>query len=129
MRLTIESIPHIPTEIKLRQVSRVLEISFDNGETFALPYEYLRVYTQSAEAVGHAPGDETLQTGKEDVTIVDIKPVGNYGIAPQFSDGHDSGIYTWHLLYKLGKEYPVLWQIYLQELDALGYTRKPTLKN
>jgi DUF971 family protein len=129
MRLTIESAPYIPTEIKLHQVSRVLEISFDNGETFELPYEYLRVYTQSAEAVGHGPGQETLQIGKEDVTILDIKPVGNYGIAPKFSDGHDSGIYTWPLLYKLGKEYPTLWQIYLQELDALGYTRKPTVKN
>lgn len=129
MRLTVESVPHIPTEIKLRQVSRVLEISFDNGETFELPYEYLRVYTQSAEAVGHGPGDETLQTGKEDVTITDIKAVGNYGIAPQFSDGHNTGIYTWHLLYKLGKEYPVLWQIYLQELDAADIARKHPSKN
>jgi DUF971 family protein len=129
MRLTVESVPHIPTEIKLHQVSRVLEVSFDNGETFELPYEYLRVYSQSAEAVGHGPGQETLQTGKKDVTILDIKPIGNYGIAPKFSDGHDTGIYTWHLLYKLSKEYPALWQIYLQELDAAGYTRKEPSKN
>lgn len=129
MRLTIESIPYLPTEIKLHQVSRVLEVSFDNGETFELPYEYLRIYSQSAEAVGHGPAQERLQTGKEEVTIVDIKPVGNYGIAPKFSDGHDSGIYTWHLLYKLGAEYPALWQIYLQELDAAGISRKPASKN
>ncbi|MGR8934401.1 MAG: gamma-butyrobetaine hydroxylase-like domain-containing protein [Gammaproteobacteria bacterium] len=126
MRLTVESVPYIPTEIILHQVSRALEISFDNGETFKLPYEYLRVYTPSAEALGHTPGEEVLQTGKEDVTIVDIQPVGSYGITPHFNDGHNSGIYTWHLLYKLGKEYPVLWQIYLQELDAAGIVRKPS---
>lgn len=129
MRLTIESVSYIPTEIKLHQVSRVLEISFDNGETFELPYEYLRVYTQSAEAVGHGPGQEALQAGKENVTITDITPVGNYGVAPQFSDGHNSGIYSWSLLYKLGKEYSVLWQIYLQELDAAGLSRQAPLKN
>jgi DUF971 family protein len=129
MRLTVDTVSYIPTEIKLHQVSRVLEISFDNGETFELPYEYLRVYTQSAEAVGHGPGQESLQAGKEDVTITDIKPVGNYGIAPQFSDRHNTGIYTWSLLYKLGKEYSILWQIYLQELDAAGLSRKPSKHN
>lgn len=123
MRLTVQPCNTIPTEIKLHQVSRLLEISFDDGSVFTLPYEYLRVYTPSAEAVGHAPGQEVLQVGKEDVTIVEIKPMGNYGIAPAFSDGHGSGIYTWDLLYKLGAEYPTLWAVYLQRLEAAGHQR------
>ena len=94
MRLKTDPIKSIPTEIKLHQVSRILEISFDDGNTFELPYEYLRVFTPSAEALGHGPGQEVLQVGKEDVSIEQIKPVGNYGIAPKFTDGHDSGIFT-----------------------------------
>ncbi|MGJ0492217.1 gamma-butyrobetaine hydroxylase-like domain-containing protein [Methylobacter sp.] len=124
MRLTVPPCHTIPTEIKLHQVSRLLEISFDDGSVFKLPYEYLRVYTPSAEAVGHAPGQEVLQVGKEDVTIAEIKPVGNYGIAPVYSDGHNTGIYTWDLLYKLGAEYPALWADYLQRLEAAGHQRK-----
>lgn len=124
MRLTVQPCHARPSEIKLHQVSRLLEISFDDGRVFKLPYEYLRVYTPSAEAVGHAPGQEVLQVGKEDVTIVEIKPVGNYGIAPVFSDGHGSGIYTWDLLYKLGAEHPVLWADYLQRLEAAGHQHK-----
>ncbi len=103
MRLSVDAIEAQPTEIKLHQVSRVLEISFDDGRTFRLPSEYLRVYTPSAEALGHGPGQEVLQTGKEQVTIDQIKPIGNYGIAPKFSDGHDSGIFTWETLYNLGE--------------------------
>ncbi|MCK5889296.1 MAG: DUF971 domain-containing protein, partial [Methylococcales bacterium] len=105
MRLTVSPAPSTLTEIKLHTVSRLLEISFENGETFKLPCEYLRVYTPSAEALGHATGQETLQVGKENVNIVEIKSMGNYGISPVFSDGHSSGIYSWDMLYKMGAEY------------------------
>lgn len=127
MRLIAEPIDTRPTEIKLHQISRVLEISFDNGETFNLPYEYLRVYTPSAEALGHGPGQEILQVNKEDVTISEIKPVGNYGIAPVFSDGHSTGIYTWELLYKLGSEYQQWWPDYLDRLKVSGHNRNEPL--
>jgi DUF971 family protein len=129
MRLTVTPCNTWPTEIKLHQVSNILEISFDNGSVFQLPSEYLRVFTPSAEAVGHAPGQEILQTGKEDVSIKEIKPVGNYAITPVFSDGHNSGIYTWDLLYKLGAEYQTLWANYLNKLEAAGHKRKESLKN
>lgn len=118
-----------PTEIKLHQVSAILEVHFDDGSIFEMPSEYLRVYTQSAEAVGHGAGQETLQVGKQDVTITDIRPVGNYAIALTFSDGHNSGIYSWDLLYKLGSEFPLLWSLYLEKLSAAGYSRKPPLNH
>lgn len=126
MRLNIEPCHVVPTEIKLHQVSRILEISFDNGETFNLPCEYLRVYTPSAEALGHGPGQEILQVGKENVSISGIKPIGNYAIKPIFSDGHDTGIYSWDLLYKLGADYKNLWAHYLQRLEAAGHQRNST---
>ena len=129
MRLTVQPCNAHPTEIKLHQVSRMLEISFDDGSVFKLPYEYLRVYTPSAEAVGHGPGQEVLQLGKEDVTIKEIKPMGHYGIAPVFSDGHSTGIYTWDLLYKLGAEYPALWKSYLHNLEIAGHKRNEPLQN
>ncbi|MDD5461212.1 MAG: DUF971 domain-containing protein [Methylococcales bacterium] len=129
MRLIVKSCNTWPTEIKLHQVSNVLEISFADGNVFQLPSEYLRVYTPSAEALGHAPGHEILQTGKEDVAIKEIKPIGNYAIAPVFSDGHNSGIYTWDLLYMLGAEYQRLWADYLNKLEAAGYKRKESPKN
>ncbi len=129
MRLIAKSCHSKPTEIKLHQVSRLLEISFDDGSVFKLPYEYLRVYTPSAEAVGHGPGQEVLQLGKEDITIEELKPMGRYGVAPVFSDGHSSGIYTWDLLYNLGAEYPTLWQNYLHNLEAAGHQRKEPLPN
>lgn len=124
MRLTIQESHRVPTEIKLHQRSAILEISFDDGSAFTLPCEYLRVYTQSADAVGHGPGQDVLQVGKEGVTITEIRPVGNYAIAPTFSDGHKTGIYTWDLLYKLGSEYETLWSAYLKELEAAGYQRQ-----
>lgn len=102
----------------------MLEVSFDDGSRFELPCEYLRVYSPSAEARGHGPGQETLQLGKEDVTITAIDPVGNYGIRPTFSDGHDTGIYTWKLLYDLGRHYDALWQEYLGKVAAAGCGRK-----
>ena len=129
MRLTVEPTNHTPTDIKLHQLSRILEVCFDNGETFKLPCEYLRVYTPSAEALGHAPGQETLQTGKENVNISEIKPMGNYGIEPTFTDGHNSGIYSWDMLYKLGSEYQTLWANYLEALQKSGHIRKEPLTN
>jgi len=127
MRLTVTPCNTWPIEIKLHQVSDILEVSFDDGSAFKLPSEYLRVYTPSAEAIGHAPGQETLQLGKEMVSISEIKPIGNYAICLVFSDGHDSGIYTWDLLYKLGAEYKDLWANYLNELKDAGYQRQESI--
>lgn len=129
MRIQITPCHCTPTEIKLHKISAILEVHFDDGSIYEFPSEYLRVYTQSAEAVGHGHGQDTLQTGKENVTITDIRPVGNYGIALSFSDGHDSGIYSWDLLYKLGSEFPLLWSNYLTELQASGISRKSPLHN
>lgn len=114
-----------PTEIKLHQASRLFEIAFDSGERFELSYEYLRVFTPSAEARGHGPGQETLQVGKRDVGIERIEPVGNYAVRPVFSDGHDSGLYSWDMLYNLGKHRDELWTSYLERLAAEGKSRDP----
>jgi len=117
-----KSIP-IPTEIKLHQKSREMELSFADGSNFRLSYEFLRVFSPSAEVRGHGPGQETLQTGKRNVDIKALEPVGNYAVQPFFSDGHDSGIYSWDLLYRLGKEKDTLWANYLARLDAAGANR------
>ena len=129
MRVIVKPCNSLPTEIKLHQVSKILEIHYDDGSLFELPCEYLRVFTQSADAVGHGPGQEVLQTGKEEVAIVALEPVGNYAIRPTFSDGHDTGLYTWDLLYKLGSDYPCLWAGYLRKLEEAGYQRKQPLQN
>lgn len=113
----------IPTEIKLHQVSRLMEIAFSDGARFQLPYEFLRVFSPSAEVRGHGPGQEVLQTGKRNVTIVTMEPVGHYAIQPAFSDGHDSGIYSWDLLYELGVKQEDLWKQYLMRLNATGASR------
>ncbi|MBP6707736.1 MAG: DUF971 domain-containing protein [Candidatus Accumulibacter sp.] len=115
----------IPTEIKLHQKSRLLELSFEGGERFELSYEFLRVFTPSAEARGHGPGQEVLQIGKRDVGIERVEAVGNYAIRPVFSDGHDSGLYSWDLLYNLGKNRDQLWQTYLDRLDREHASRDP----
>ena len=115
--------PLVPTELKLHQKSRELEISFENGKNFRLSYEFLRVFSPSAEVRGHGPGQETLQTGKRDVDITDIEPVGNYGVKPIFSDGHDSGIYSWDVFYELGLHQQELWQSYLARLEEAGASR------
>lgn len=115
----------IPTEIKLHQKSRILEVAFANGERFELSCEFLRVFTPSAEARGHGPGQETLQIGKRDVEIERIEAVGNYAIKPVFSDGHDSGLYSWDMLYNLGVHRDELWQAYLDRLQAEGASRNP----
>lgn len=111
-----------PTDIKLHQKSKVLEIHFDEGSHFELPCEYLRVYSQSAEVTGHAPGQEVLQVGKQDVNIIGITPVGNYGIKLEFDDGHDTGIYTWERLYDLGVNHEKYWIDYLRRLMRAGET-------
>ncbi len=116
----------LPTEITLHRKSRVLEIAFDDGSRFELPFEFLRVYSPSAEVRGHGAGQETLQQGKRDVDIVSLEPVGNYAVKPVFSDGHDSGLYSWDYLFMLGREHGPLWQAYLERLDAAGGTRDPS---
>jgi len=113
-----------PTEIKLHQRSRVLELHFDDGLECNLTCEYLRVYSPSAEVRGHGPGQEKLQTGKEDVGIEQITPSGNYAVKIMFDDGHDSGIYTWTYLHELGVNYEAYWQDYLDRLTEAGVTRK-----
>jgi DUF971 family protein len=114
-----------PTEIKLHQKSRLMEIAFSDGAAFALSYEFLRVYSPSAEVRGHGPGQETLQTGKREVDIVGLEPVGSYAVQPQFSDGHNTGIYSWDYLYDLGANRDALWREYLARLDAAGASREP----
>ena len=115
-----------PTEITLHSESRVLEIAFSDGRTFRLPYEFLRVYSPSAEVRGHGPGQEQLQVGKRDVTIVSADPVGHYGFQPTFSDGHCTGIYSWDLLYELGLNQESLWAQYLERMRAAGASRDPS---
>jgi DUF971 family protein len=112
-------------EIKLHQQSRLLEIAFDDGSTFQLPYEYLRVYSPSAEVAGHGPGQEVLQVGKKHVGISELVPVGSYAVQINFDDGHDTGLYTWEKLYWLGKNQATLWQQYLDRMDAAGASREP----
>jgi DUF971 family protein len=114
-----------PTEITLHQKSRVLEISFSDGARFELPYEFLRVYSPSAEVRGHGPGQEILQTGKKEIEILDLEPVGTYAVQPKFSDGHSTGIYSWDYLYEIGTNHASLWQSYLERLDAAAARREP----
>ena len=115
----------IPTEITLHQQSKALEIAFDDGSRYKLPFEFLRVYSPSAEVRGHGPGQEVLQVGKREVGISELEPVGNYGVQPTFSDGHSSGIYSWDYLYWLGTNRDALWQQYLERLEAAGASRDP----
>jgi len=112
-----------PTDLKLHQKSRLLELSFDDGARFELPCEYLRVYSPSAEVRGHLPGQEKLQLGKERVNITDIQQVGSYAVKLFFDDGHHSGLYDWRYLYRLGVERDTLWRDYLQRLERAGQRR------
>ena len=116
------SVPQ-PTEIRLHQKSRVLEIAYADGKSFRLPCEFLRVYSPSAEVRGHGPGQEVLQTGKKNVEITRIDPVGNYAVQLAFSDGHDTGIYSWDLLYDYGLHQPEMWQQYLERMKEAGASR------
>ncbi|MFK7957184.1 MAG: gamma-butyrobetaine hydroxylase-like domain-containing protein [Lysobacterales bacterium] len=113
----------IPTDIVLHQSTRLLEVSFDDGLSFQLPCEYLRVYSPSAEVQGHGPGQRVLQTGKRDVNIMNIVPVGNYAVGLHFSDGHSTGLYSWKTLYDLGTNHTQYWQQYLDELTEAGASR------
>mgnify|MGYP003593274791 FL=1 len=113
----------IPRSITVHGQSRVLEVAFSDGAAFRLPFELLRVYSPSAEVMGHAPGQEVLQTGKRNVDITGIEPVGNYAVKLQFSDGHDSGIFSWDYLYALGVHQEARWADYLRRLEAAGADR------
>jgi DUF971 family protein len=116
--------PH-PTEIKLHQKSRILDISFSDGKTFQFSCEFLRVHSPSAEVSGHSPGQEVLQTGKKMVNIRKIEPVGNYAIQLNFTDGHNTGLYSWDLLYNYGLNQDKIWQRYLQRMEEAGANREP----
>jgi DUF971 family protein len=119
----IERDTPIPTEITLHQKSRRLELAYDDGQRYQLDFEYLRVFTPSAEARGHGPGQETLQTGKRNVTIERIEPVGTYALRFVYSDGHDSGLYSWDLLHNLAVHHDELWAEYLKQLENQGQSR------
>ena len=114
-----------PTDITLHQQSRVLDIAFDDGKSFALPCEYLRVFSPSAEVRGHGPGQEVLQVGKRDVNVTAIEPVGVYAVKLVFSDGHDTGIYSWEYLHDLGEKQASNWKSYLARLQQAGKSREP----
>lgn len=114
----------VPKDIKLHQKSRSLDVSFDDGHDFVFSCEFLRVYSPSAEVRGHGPGEEVLQLDKEDVNIVEIKPVGTYAVKFVFDDGHDTGIYSWDYLHTIGLHQDKLWQEYLQNLRDAGHQRK-----
>lgn len=112
-----------PQAITVHEMSRVLEVTFSDGATFRLPFELMRVYSPSAEVQGHGPGQEVLQTGKRDVGLAALEPVGNYAVKPVFSDGHESGIFSWDYLYELGAKQVTLWADYLARLEAAGVDR------
>lgn len=113
-----------PVSFVVHKQSCKLEVAFDDGAVFLLPFELMRVYSPSAEVSGHGPGQEVLQTGKRNVEMAALDPVGNYAVKPTFSDGHVSGIYTWAYLYKLGRDQEAMWEDYLQRLEAAGHTRE-----
>ena len=112
-----------PTALTVHQQSRVLEVAFDDGAHFRIPFELMRICSPSAEVQGHGPGQEVLQTGKRDVVVTDITAVGHYAVQPRFSDGHDTGIYSWDLLYRLGSDEAQLWRQYEARLQAAGMDR------
>ncbi len=112
-----------PTAVTVHQASRVLEIAFDDGASFRIPFELMRVYSPSAEVQGHGPGQEVLQTGKREVVITEVAAVGHYALQPRFSDGHDSGIFSWAYLYHLGAQQATLWRAYEERLAAAGVSR------
>jgi DUF971 family protein len=117
----------VPTELSLHTQSKVLEITFDDGSHFNLPCEYLRVFSPSAEVQGHGPGQGVLQVGKEDVNIEKIEPVGNYAVCLHFDDQHNTGIYSWEYLYRLGRDHEGNWKDYLAALEEAGHKRKEVM--
>ena len=112
-----------PTALTIHSQSRILEIAFSDGAQFKIPFELMRIYSPSAEVQGHGPGQEVLQTGKRDVNVVELEPVGNYAVKPVFSDGHESGLFTWDYLYHLGADQTQLWADYERRLQAAGLAR------
>lgn len=118
--------PPVPTEIRLKKATRVLSVSYEDGTSYDLDFEYLRVESPSAEVRGHGPGQETLQTGKEAVLVTAVEPVGHYAVRLRFDDGHDTGLYTWKYLYELGTERETRWSAYLDRLRRAGYARRET---
>ena len=114
-----------PTSITVHQRSRVLQVGFDDGREFRIPFELMRVYSPSAEVQGHGPGQEVLQTGKREVGLTALGPVGNYAVQPTFSDGHDTGLFSWDYLYFLGSQESELWQKYEARLAAAGLAAMP----
>ncbi len=112
-----------PTEITVHEQSRVLEVGFSDGASFRIPFELMRIYSPSAEVQGHGAGQEILQTGMREVTLAGLEPVGNYAVQPAFSDGHDTGIFTWDYLYFLGSQQDQLWADYARRLEAAGVDR------
>lgn len=112
-----------PTLLTVHSQSRILEIAFSNGAEFKIPFELMRIYSPSAEVQGHGPGQEVLQTGKREVNVVELEPIGNYAVKPVFSDGHESGIFSWDYLYAMGGEQNRLWDEYNQRLRAAGVER------
>ena len=117
-----------PTAITVHQVSRVLEVAFDDGAQFRIPFELMRVYSPSAEVQGHGPGQEVLQTGKREVGIDDLSAVGHYAVQPRFSDGHDTGIFSWDYLYRLGRDQAEMWHRYEERLAAAGLSRDAPMR-
>lgn len=118
-----------PNKIKLHQQSRLMEISFVDGKIFKFTFEFLRVHSPSAEVRGHSPEQEILQTGKQDININHIEPVGSYAVQLNFSDGHNSGLYSWDLLYRYGLNQDKMWQHYLQRMDEAGASRKLSVES
>ena len=119
----------IPVEIKLRKASRLIAMQFDDGTSFELPFEYLRVFSPSAEVQGHGPGQGVLQTGKENTCVTSIEPIGNYAVRLVFDDGHDTGLYTWNYLYELGAKQAENWQAYLDRLTSERHVRQDLVIN
>lgn len=119
----------IPTNLIVHENSKVLELQYEHGKSYRLPFEFLRVYSPSAEVRGHGPGQEVLQTGKREVAIVNIEPVGHYAIKPTFSDGHDSGLYSWDYLYELCENQESLWNDYLERCKVAGVDRDALMVN
>lgn len=114
-----------PTALTVHSQSRILEISFSDGTEFKIPFELMRVYSPSAEVMGHGAGQEVLQIGKREVNVVELEPVGNYAVKPVFSDGHDTGIFSWDFLYGMGQNQDMLWARYLQNMADAGASRDP----
>ena len=112
-----------PTALTVHSQSRILEVVFSDGAAFKIPFELMRVYSPSAEVMGHGPGQEVLQTGKRDVGVIELEPIGNYAVKPVFSDGHESGIFSWDYLYHLGSQQTRLWEDYNRRLEAAGALR------